>query len=74
MNSISEEYDALRKLLRKVARTYPGAMPTDLQAWWDAEQVIVAAEKAENDARKAEKAAALTAKIAELQDQLAKLQ
>lgn len=74
MSSVTEDFEALRKLLRSVARTYPGDMPANLQAWWDIEQPIIAAEKAAADARKAERAAAIEAKIVELQAQLATLQ
>tara|TARA_R110000868_G_scaffold220418_4_gene471630 strand:- start:294 stop:515 length:222 start_codon:yes stop_codon:yes gene_type:complete len=72
--TLSEEYEALRKLLRLVARGYPPPMPAPLQAWWDIEQPIIATEKAESDQRKANRAAEIIAKIAELQSQLAKLQ
>lgn len=73
MSSVTEDFEELRKLLRSVARTYPGDMPANLQAWWGVEQPIIAAEKAVADQRKAEKIAALEARIAELEAQLAGL-
>jgi ABC-type uncharacterized transport system ATPase component len=45
-------------------------LPPDIQAWWDAEQLLIAEETAAADARKAERVNTLTARIAELQAQL----
>lgn len=73
MISVTEQLDIVTKLLRKMCRTYPDKLPDDIQAWWDGEQAIIAAEKMLSDQRKADKVAALTAKITDLQAQLAGL-
>ena len=69
MLTISEERDALEKLLRSVCRV-TNPLPVDVQEWWDAEKIKIAAEKAAKDARNAEKISSLQTKIAELQAQL----
>lgn len=69
MPTISEERDAVVKMLRRLCRS-AASLPPDIQTWWDAEKVLIAEETAAADARKAERVNTLTARIAELQAQL----
>ena len=72
MPTVVEERDELRKLLRKVCNSGV-ALPSDVLAWWAAEQVDIATQQAQRAIRVQARRDELNAKISALQAELASL-
>ena len=71
--SLMEDLNDLRDLLRKACKAWGKDMPQEVTDWWVGEQGVIQSEKAAHDAVVAAKRIELQQRIDELTDKLAQL-